>query len=80
MKFGLQAGEVGSLFFTTGLVSAFSSVIASSLSKRIGLVNTMVFTHLPSAIALALIRVPTSPPWAIFSRLTVIYGIDGYSA
>jgi MFS family permease len=64
-KFGLLEGELGSLFFTTGLLSAASSIIAASLSKRIGLVQTMVFTHLPSAIALALIPLPTSLTWAI---------------
>jgi predicted MFS family arabinose efflux permease len=65
VKFGLPEGELGSLFFTTGLISAGSSIIAASLSRRIGLVNTMVFTHLPSAIALSLIPVPASLPWAI---------------
>jgi hypothetical protein len=66
VKFSLPEGELGSLFFTTGLISAASSIIAASLSRRIGLVNTMVFTHLPSAIALSLIPVPASLPWAIF--------------
>lgn len=66
VKFGLPEGELGSLFFTTGLISSASSIIAASLSRRIGLVNTMVFTHLPSAIALSLIPVPASLPWAIF--------------
>jgi hypothetical protein len=66
IKFDLLEGELGSLFFATGLLSAASSIIAASLSRRIGLVNTMVFTHLPSAIALSLIPVPASLPWAIF--------------
>jgi len=66
VKFDLPEGELGSLFFTTGILSAFSSIIAASLSRRIGLVNTMVFTHLPSSIALSLIPVPSSLPWAIF--------------
>jgi MFS family permease len=47
------------------ILSAISSVVAASLSKRIGLVNTMVFTHLPSAIALALIPIPSSLTGAI---------------
>lgn len=66
VKFGLPEGKLGTLFFTTGLISAASSIIAASLSRRIGLVNTMVFTHLPSAMALSLIPVPASLPWAIF--------------
>ncbi len=47
------------------ILSAISSVVAASLSKRIGLINTMVFTHLPSAIALALIPSPSSLTGAI---------------
>jgi sugar phosphate permease len=40
-------------------------LVASSLAKRIGNVQTMVFTHLPSAIALALIPVPSSLSFAM---------------
>lgn len=42
-----------------GILSAISSLVAVSLSKRIGLVRTMVLTHLPSAIALSLIPIPS---------------------
>ena len=64
-KFDLSTAALGSLFFTTGVISTFSSLVAASLSRRIGLVNTMVFTHLPSAMALALIPIPSSLFWAI---------------
>lgn len=64
-KFDMSSAALGSLFFITGILSAVSSLLAASLSKRIGLVNTMVFTHLPSALALALIPVPSSLTWAI---------------
>lgn len=40
-------------------------LVASSISKRIGNVKTMVFTHLPSAIFLALIGIPNSLPFAM---------------
>jgi hypothetical protein len=43
-----------------GILSAVSSLVAVSLSRRIGLIRTMVFTHLPSAIALCLIPIPSS--------------------
>ncbi len=58
-KFQMPEGQLGTLFFVTNIVSAISNLAASSLSKRIGLVKTMVFTHLPSAIFLALIPLPS---------------------
>lgn len=59
-KFGLPEGKLGTLFFVTNIVASVSNLVAASLSKRIGLVKTMVFTHLPSAILLALIPVPSN--------------------
>ena len=58
-KFSLLQSTLGTLFFTTSIIAAISNLLASSLSKRIGLVKTMVFTHLPSAIFLALIPLPS---------------------
>lgn len=57
-KFGLAEQKLGNLFFVTNLVSSASNLVASSLAQRIGLVKTMVFTHAPASIALALIPVP----------------------
>ncbi|KAL8769365.1 MAG: hypothetical protein Q9209_004592 [Squamulea sp. 1 TL-2023] len=59
-KFSLPEGMLGTLFFMTSIVAAVSNLVASSISKRIGLLKTMVFTHLPSAIFLALIPLPTT--------------------
>ncbi|KAL8754818.1 MAG: hypothetical protein Q9184_004999 [Pyrenodesmia sp. 2 TL-2023] len=59
-KFSLPEGTLGTLFFVTSIVAALSNLVASSISKRIGLVKTMVFTHLPSAIFLALIPLPSN--------------------
>ncbi len=53
-KFGLSLGAAGLFFFWTGVLSAFSFPVAAWLSGRIGLVNTMVFTHIPSSICLIL--------------------------
>ncbi|CZR67860.1 related to Staphylococcus multidrug resistance protein [Phialocephala subalpina] len=64
-KFDLPTGSLGTIFSIMAILSAISSVVAASLSKRIGLINTMVFTHLPSAIALALIPIPSSLTGAI---------------
>ena len=59
-KFSLSEGILGTLFFVTNIIASLSNLAASSLAKRIGLVKTMVFTHLPSAIFLALIPAPNA--------------------
>lgn len=59
-KFGLPEGQLGTLFFVTNILASISILLAASISKRIGLIKTMVFTHLPSAIFLALIPVPSN--------------------
>jgi len=64
-KFNIEPEKLGSLFFTTSVISAASVLVASSIAKRFGNVKTMVFTHIPSAIALALIPIPSSLPFAI---------------
>jgi MFS family permease len=51
-RFGLSLGAAGQFFFWAGLLSAGSQLAAAPLSRRIGLLNTMVFTHIPSSICL----------------------------
>jgi MFS family permease len=46
---------VAAIFFWTGVLSAGSYLVAVRIANRIGLVNTMVFTHLPSSLCLILI-------------------------
>ncbi|KAJ5639896.1 uncharacterized protein N7484_007758 [Penicillium longicatenatum] len=64
-KFNLPEGELGTIFFFTSSISAASMLVATSIARRIGNVKTMVFTHLPSAICLALISVPNNLPLAL---------------
>ncbi|OAQ95726.1 hypothetical protein LLEC1_02834 [Akanthomyces lecanii] len=64
-QFGIEEGKLGSLFFTTSIISALTVLVASSIAKRLGNVKTMVFTHLPSAVFLALIPIPSDPKLAI---------------
>ncbi|KAM3447228.1 hypothetical protein MY3296_008914 [Beauveria thailandica] len=64
-QFGIEEGKLGSLFFTTSIISAITVLVASSIAKRLGNVKTMVFTHLPSAVFLALIPIPSDPKFAI---------------
>jgi MFS family permease len=56
-RFDMSLSAASLFFFWTGVLSAFSFPVAAWLSRRIGLVNTMVFTHIPSSIALMLAAV-----------------------
>jgi predicted MFS family arabinose efflux permease len=51
-KFDLAVSTLGAVFFASGVLAAFSSLISVSIAKRIGLVRTMVFTHIPSSFLL----------------------------
>jgi MFS family permease len=51
-RFDLSLTAAGAFFFWTGLLSAGSQLAAAPLARRIGLVNTMVFTHLPANLCL----------------------------
>ena len=53
-KFDLSLATAGLIFFWTGVLSAFSYFIAARIADRIGLLNTMVFTHLPANVCLIL--------------------------
>ena len=59
-KFGLSLSAAGLFFFWSGLLAAFSFPVATWLSRRIGLVNTMVYTHIPSSLCLILAAVAPS--------------------
>jgi len=54
-KFGASDAALGAVFFGTNLLSGFSALIAVPLAKRFGLINTMVWTHLPSSVLLMLV-------------------------
>jgi MFS family permease len=49
-RFELSLASAGAFFFWSGVLSAFSFPVAAWLSRRIGLVNTMVYTHIPSSL------------------------------
>jgi MFS family permease len=62
LRFGVPLTTLSALFFGANLLSAFSFLAAVPLARRFGLLNTMVFTHLPSNVLLALIAfAPTFP-------------------
>jgi MFS family permease len=68
-KFSLSPSSLGNIFSVAAILLAGSALIAASLAKRIGLIPTMVFTHLPSSIALALLPFSPSLSIAIFLLL-----------
>jgi MFS family permease len=67
-RFGLSLALASSFFFWSGVLSALSYLVAVRIAGRIGLVNTMVFTHLPSN--LCLVAVPFIPSlWGVLGLL-----------
>ena len=55
LRFGVGPGTIGTIFFGANLFAGVSALLAFRLASRFGLVNTMVFTHLPSNILLILL-------------------------
>ncbi len=62
VRFGAGPEALGALFFGTSLLSALSFLVATRVAERVGLLNTMVFTHLPSNVLL--LTVPFMPTFA----------------
>jgi len=69
-RFGVPLTTLSALFFAANLLSALSFLAAVPLARRFGLLNTMVFTHLPSNVLLILVAfAPTFPIAAILLLL-----------
>ncbi|THZ69886.1 MFS general substrate transporter [Aureobasidium pullulans] len=65
-KFGSPPSSLGTITAVASLMSSIGNIAASSVSKRIGFIYTMVFTHLPSAIFLAMMPAPHSLSLTVF--------------
>jgi len=65
VRFGIDAGIIGSIFFGANVLAGISALLAVKIAKKIGLINTMVFTHIPSNILLMLVPLMPSFPWAV---------------
>ncbi len=63
-RFGASEAAVGALFFGARIANACSHLAAAWLARRIGLVNTMVFTHIPSSLLLVTVAFAPSFPVA----------------
>ncbi len=65
LRFGVEPALLGAIFFGANILAAVSSLLAARLAARIGLINTMVFTHLPSNVLLILVPLMPNLPLAI---------------
>ncbi len=63
--FGVDSGTLGSIFFGANVLAGISALLAVPLANKIGLINTMVFTHIPSNILLMLVPLMPTLPLAI---------------
>jgi MFS family permease len=65
VRFGAPANVLGPAFAAIALLQAASYEVSGRLANRIGLIRTMVFTHIPSNLLLLLVPFSPSLPWAI---------------
>jgi len=65
VKFGIGSGVIGSIFFGANVLAGISALLAVPMAAKFGLINTMVFTHIPSNILLMLVPLMPNLPLAI---------------
>ncbi len=68
-RFGVDTAVLGGIFFGANLLSGFSALVAGRIAARYGLINTMVWTHIPSNILLILVPLMPTLPLAILVLL-----------
>jgi len=64
-RFGVGPATLGAIFFGANLLAGLSALSAARIARRIGLVNTMVLTHLPSNLLLAAVPLAPTLPLAM---------------
>src|SRR5512136_1773194 len=69
VRFGAEPGALGAIFFAANILAGLSALSAARIAKRIGLINTMVFTHIPSNILLILVPLMPTLPLAVIVLL-----------
>ena len=69
LRFGVSPATLGVIFFAANILAAVSSLSAARIAARIGLIETMVFTHLPSNILLILVPLMPTLPLAVLMLL-----------
>jgi predicted MFS family arabinose efflux permease len=74
VRFGIEPAALGGIFFGANILAGISALAAAWVAARIGLVNTMVFTHLPSNVLLMLVPLMPNLSSAIavlFARFSI---------
>jgi MFS family permease len=69
VRFGVAPGALGSIFFAANILAGLSALYAVRLAKRFGLINTMVFSHVPSNLLLILVPLMPSLTLAVLVLL-----------
>jgi MFS family permease len=69
VRFGIDLAALGGIFFIANLLAGLSALAAAWVASKIGLINTMVFTHLPSNVLLILVPLMPTAPLAILLLL-----------
>ena len=69
LRFGVSPETLGAIFFGANVLAGISALSAAWIARRVGLINTMVFTHLPSNVLLMLVPLMPSLPLAILLLL-----------
>ena len=64
-RFGVPPGVLGAIFFGANVLAGISALLAARIAAKIGLINTMVFTHIPSNVLLILVPFMPTLPLAI---------------
>ncbi len=75
IRFGTPPATLGAIFFGANILAAVSALTAAKMASRIGLINTMVFTHLPSNVLLILVPLMPNVQLAIL-MLLLRFGIS----
>jgi len=65
LRYGVEPAVLGGIFFGANILAGISALSAAAVAARIGLINTMVFTHIPSNILLMLVPLMPNLPLAI---------------
>jgi predicted MFS family arabinose efflux permease len=69
VRFEVDVGAIGNIFFGANILAGLSALLAVPLARRFGLINTMVFTHIPSNILLMLVPLMPNLPLAVLVLL-----------
>jgi MFS family permease len=64
-RFGVEPGVLGGIFFGANILAGISALSAARIASKIGLINTMVFTHIPSNVLLMLVPLMPTLPLAV---------------